>query len=436
MIFRRAKILIYLFIGLFICYFTSDFALINIEKTALIVSIGVDKAAEKYSVTVQIAVPEATDGGSSNNESVITSDGKTLYEAVTNIGERTGWYPKLSFCNLIVMGESVLSENVMTVLDFFLRSYKVEDSSIICACEGNAKDLLLSHSPLDNISGMSLSKIFVRDSSGASKVLTNSLKDFSIGYFSRSGFSFMPKVKLVKTSGGEKVGKGGLEIENGGSGATGTAFIKNDGDENPESAIAAASAGEKKESKSESSDGGSGGGENTPVIYDASTAVAFDKGIYKGEITADEALCYSLTKKHSAEAYFGINSVSSEGKTGEVLIGIHKVKNEVSFRYVNDLPVLKIKLRLRLQITDADYSESIGTISKIGTLSGKMLKDCEKYFEFHLNSLMQKAKDCGFDVFELKTMLYRYANARYNSDKFTVSQNTSLETEIVCLNYI
>ena len=111
MVFKRAKIYVLIFVGLFVIYFTQDYTLINIEKTALIVTLGVDKNENGYEVTSQIAVPDGESTKTSNKEAVISSNGKTLYEAVSSISDKTGWYPKLSFCNLIVLGESLKSEN-------------------------------------------------------------------------------------------------------------------------------------------------------------------------------------------------------------------------------------------------------------------------------------------------------------------------------------
>ena len=46
--------------GLIFCallYFSNNFGLIDIEKTAIITAIGLDTAENEYEVTVQIAVP-------------------------------------------------------------------------------------------------------------------------------------------------------------------------------------------------------------------------------------------------------------------------------------------------------------------------------------------------------------------------------------------
>jgi hypothetical protein len=188
----------------------------------------------------------------------------------------------------------------MAVVDFFVRSYKVEDSSILCATKGSAKDLLASASPLDNISGFALSKIFVRDFNTASNVMTTTIKNFSIGYFSKSKSSYMPLVEMLPTEDKTTMADSGL---NGSSGESSSG------------------------SSSGKQEGGSGGGQDKHVIYDASTSVLFLNGNKVGEIKKEEALFYSLLYKGVCEASSSIKSHDSDGNEGTFLIVITKASH-------------------------------------------------------------------------------------------------------------
>lgn len=401
MVFKRAKILIVIFVFIFIFYFTSDFSLINIEKTAFIVSLGIDKKEEEYEITAQIAVPETAIGQSSNDESVISASGKTLYSAVTKIGETTGWYPKLSFCNLIILGENMLEDNVFDVLDFFIRSYKVEDSAILCACYGTAKDILLSHSPLDNISGLSLSKIFVRDYNGASKILTTSIKQFSIGYYSKSHSGFMPKVNAIK-------------IDKNAQSTTNTATM----------------------SEPSSGSAGKSEGDSSFVIYDASTALFFSKGFLRGELTSDEALCYALTLRNAKECFINVDSVDEYGNKGNFLFGIQKSLKNLTLSFEDNVPTLNVKLDVWLRITDTNFAENINAVSNLGEMSEKMLYDCKEFITDNLTSAFLKSKDSDCDLFELKNKSYRYHPKQYSKNSEFVLKNCKLNLNVNCYNYI
>ena len=397
--YKRAKFFLIIFAIIFINFLTLDFLLIDVEKTALIVAIGIDKTDNGYEVTAQIAVPEATNQSTKSNESVIYASGQTLYDAVNDIGSRTGWYPKLSFCNLIILGDKVFEENVMGVVDFFVRSYKVEDSAILCASEKTAKEVLLSISPLDNISSFALTKIFVRDHNNASKILTTSIKDFAKLYYSPCKSGFMPMIKMINTE------------DNGNNTSETSSLTSNSG------------ASEK-------------GGSNPPVVYDAETCLLFSGGYKTGEISEDECLFYSLFEKSVNEAFFNLEIVDEEGNFGKALIGIKRVTSSLKLTFVNDTPTLKGDMKLWLQILDTDFPQSMKQIATIGRLSDNMLEKSSTYAVKTLNALFEKSVLAKCDIFESKNMLYRYYNDRFESENKDFLSKLKCGFSVTCQNYI
>ncbi len=412
MVFKRSKIYVLIFIFAFIIYFTQDYTLINIEKTALIVTLGVDKSEEDYVVTAQIAVPEGSSTKSTNKEAVISSNGKTIFEAISSISDKTGWYPKLSFCNLIVLGESMLSENVMDVLLFFIRSYKIEDSAIVCTAKGEAKELLLSSSPLDTISGLSLSKIFVKDYESASKVYTTSIKDFCINYYSRSSYGYMPFVKTIMT---DESGKGGKSV------STSTTT-------EPESGSGGGSGG--------GSSGKSSGGEQQLVIYDASTCQLFNKGYYAGELDSDESLCLSLLYRRVKEAFITINATDNDGKTGDILIDILKSSKKLKLVFENDSPTFIIDLKVWARVSDANFSEKINRVADLGKLNDNMKFKTEEFIKEKIQSVAKKSKETKCDIFEVKNLLYKYHTKKYKEHELTILDDLKVKTNVTVLNYL
>ena len=397
--YKKAKFFLIIFAIIFINYLTLDFLLIDIEKTALIVAIGIDKSEQGYEVTAQIAVPEATNQSTKSNESVIYAKGETLYDAVSDIGNRTGWYPKLSFCNIIILGNSIFEENVMGVVDFFVRSYKVEDSAILCASETTAKEVLLSVSPLDNISSFALSKIFVRDHNNASAILTTTIKNFAKFYYSPCASGFMPIIKMIDT--------------------------EDKGDNTSQTS-----------SLTQNSGASSKGDKNTPVVYDAESCALFTNGYKTGEISGDLCLFYSLFEKSSNEAFFTLNVVDNDGASGKALIGIKKVNSKLNLVFENDKPILQGKMELWLQISDTDFPQSMKEIATIGKLNDNMLNLAKKHAEKTLYELFDKTTQIGCDIFETKNMLYRFYNNKFNALSENFLSMLKCRFEITCHNYI
>ena len=58
----KNKIFFIIIAALFVLYFTNDFGLIDIEKTAIFTAVAVDKKDGLYKVTAQIALPEEKNG--------------------------------------------------------------------------------------------------------------------------------------------------------------------------------------------------------------------------------------------------------------------------------------------------------------------------------------------------------------------------------------
>ena len=160
MIYKRAKIILLLFIFCMVAFFTNDFQLINIEKTAIIVALGIDKAEnEQIEVTAQIAVPQASNQNTTNSDAILSAKEKTLYGALEKISLQTGWYPKLTFCNLILLGSDLIKGDFMPIIDYVLTSNRFQNSAVLAVSEKKASDLLKATTPLDYISSFALQKI-------------------------------------------------------------------------------------------------------------------------------------------------------------------------------------------------------------------------------------------------------------------------------------
>ena len=116
-------------------FFSNDFGLVDIQKTAIVLAVGIDRTEEEFTLTAQIAVPKGSDrttGGTSSVE--IEGRGATVPDCIADIYAKTGWVPKLVFCNLVLLGESAVQADVFSCLDFFLRNEYIPNSCQLAAC--------------------------------------------------------------------------------------------------------------------------------------------------------------------------------------------------------------------------------------------------------------------------------------------------------------
>ena len=92
-------------------FLSNDFGLIDIQKTAIVMAVGVDREDDTFIVTSQIAVPQSSKQGKATQTVQIVSRGNTVAQAFEEINAKTGWYPKLVFCRLIILGEKTAEQN-------------------------------------------------------------------------------------------------------------------------------------------------------------------------------------------------------------------------------------------------------------------------------------------------------------------------------------
>ena len=188
-----------------VSFFTNDFGLVDIQKTALVIAVGIDREEDEFVVTTQIALPKPDEQGEQDSE--IVSKGKTVASAFEEINAKTGWYPKLVFCQLIVLGESAVTENVFDALGFFLRNEYISDDCLLATCEGSAKEILNAKNPVETLSGLAIAKVLSTHAEEVGTVLPNTLKEFSKSYYSEEKSGYLP---IIKTENPQE--KGELEL--------------------------------------------------------------------------------------------------------------------------------------------------------------------------------------------------------------------------------
>ena len=184
-----------LVIALVFLFFSGNFGLIDVQKTAIVMAVGIDREGEDFIVTSQIAVPESSKQGNASQTVQLVSRGKTVANALEEINGKTGWYPKLAFCRLIILGEKATETDVFDSLDFFLVNEYISDNCLIATCESTAQDLLNVTALIDPSGSVAMQKVLSPHAERVGAVLPTTLREFSIGYFSDSKSGYMPLLK-------------------------------------------------------------------------------------------------------------------------------------------------------------------------------------------------------------------------------------------------
>ncbi len=368
------KLWLLLLAAILFSFFSNDFGLVDIQKTAVIVAAGIDKTENGFSVTSQIAVPKGTDRAQGGTSSVnITTEGPTVSDCITALFGKTGWVPKLVFCDLILLGEEAVQEDVIAYLNYFLRNEYMPDNCLLAVCEGSAEKLLTSQSAIDDASSLAIEKLFSDAAEKSGKVLTNTLKDFAIGYYGVSESSYLPFVKMAPQKGAEAGGD-----SSGGSGG------------------------------SSGSSGSSGGAEEQ--IYTAEETALFLKGKMVGKLPAEQTLALSLLE---GNVFAGTFSAQENGQA--VTLTVMRNSGGVSLD-MKGTPTAKLSVDVTCRLCCRGTAAPIEDISS-DVVSPAVLEDANKVLEGYLGALFENCKQTGCDFLELKKSLYRSSLKKYREWK-------------------
>ena len=364
-----------------ITFFSNDFGLVDIQKTAIILAAGIDRTADGFSLTAQIAVPKGSDrttGGTSSVE--IEGQGATVSDCISAIYAKTGWVPKLVFCDLVLLGEEAARENAFDALDFFLRNEYAPDSCLLAVCEGTAAETLKATSAIDDASSLALEKLFSDAAKKSGRVMTTTLREFAIGYYGRSASGYMPYVRMSSQSGAQ----GGSDGQNAAGGQ-----------------------------------GAAGGQSGQEMIFSAEQTAVFSQGRMTDVLTEAETFAFSLLK---GNVYGG--TLPSDGITLAVL------RNDGSVSLTEE-PTLQATLSvdLKVRLAGRDAPSSPENVAK-DSVTEEELAAAESALRGAIGSLWERCAQSECDLFNLRRTLYRRSAAAYGTWKPLSQIGTEIRVRI------
>ena len=396
--FIRTKFLLILAGFIFVLFMTNDFGLVNIERTAIIMAIGIDyeEKTQDYEVTAQIAIPEpASTASGENNDSLISEKGKTIAEAIDKIGITTGWYPMLSFCNLILLGEDLMQLNVMETINYFIRTDKIQDSAHLAGCEGKAKELLSSSTPLDSISSFTIQKILGKDIAKLDRIADISIKSFTQSYYSKSKSGYMPLVKKLKI---DKSPKDSKDNTQGSGGSSGTSD---------------------KQDKEQ-------------YIFDASNTLIINEGYMVDVLNSEETLFFNLEHKNSLDTFLSLEEVEINGKTTSALLGINEFSKKYKFSIENGQPTFLVKIVFFCKYEDINVHADVSELNPTTTIAENVLLSAEEKITSTIINLFDKIKKANCDLFQTEEDLYKFYYKYYKNLSGKTLNLLNLKVEIDC----
>lgn len=382
---KRVSVFLYaaIFAALCLLFFTNDFGLVDLRKTSVIIGVGIDCDEEEVTLTAQLAVPRPAENGDNTQFAVVEGKGETIARALNDINLKTGFYPKLVFCKLIVVGESCLSGDVNAELNYFYNNEFTGLTPKIAACEGTAKELMSLSLPFGDSTTDAIDRLLSDEAKKSANVSAVNLNDFGQAYYSKSGAAYMPYIRAE--------------------------------DEEP--------------TKQDESGSSSSGGEQYSsategeVTFDCGKTALFQKGVFKGLLEKEQAFAFNLLNGKIRRAFIS-GGDSESAKT----LGIRHCKGGAELKVEGGVPVLKLSFTALAEVQDIKGTGESAKAENI--VEEDVLKTAEDNLKENMLGAFYSAKNLGCDLFGAAELLYKTQNKYYEALKDTVLENLSVVCDV------
>ena len=372
-----------------VMFFTNDFGLVDLRKTAVIIGVGIDVEEGEVNLTAQLAIPKPAENGENTEYNNVTGKGATVADALNVVNVKTGFYPKLVFCKLILLGESCFSEDITKLLDYFYRNEYTGLTLLVAACEGSANELLSQPFPCGNSATDNIEKVLSSEAKASGNVSSVTLRDIGESTFAPGGAAYMPYLENgVKKGGGE--GQGGNAQSGGGGGG---------GDS-------------------------SGGQQVDECDLTCNKCAMFTDGYCKGILSVEQTFAFNLLKNDVKHAF--VRSGDDEQKR---VLGLRDCKGETSIEFKDNEPVLKVKFSASVNVQDSELGFSPDRAAQT-SIPDDILRQGEDTICDMIKSLFKSLQEADSDILGAKNKLYKNHYKRYEEYKDNFLANLKMDCSV------
>ena len=388
----------------------------KINMRVIVTGIAVDKSGDEFEVTAQIIKPSAGSqtSGSSATIDYITDKGKTLAGAISKMAFKAGKASAFSHTNFVILGKSMLQEDVLVDLDYFIRDKIIKNSTLVLFAEEKASDEIKKTKSTDLSVGMGLQKVFLFKEHESDGIMMTMMEFLN----SNRGLSKTAAVSVLSLKTNEESIKN--SGSSAGSGSSSGSSESSSGDSTSQSSSGSSSGSSSSGSGSESDSGSSssgsssgssssGGESQNQYFVSESPIMLFVEGKFVGKLeTHDEVSGYMLAHKDSKAIDITVES-TSDGmlKDAKVEVNVKNMRSSHSVRFENGVPCLDIKIK----VYNAEINEILceDIVSSLDEKEYKKLKkDLADEISKRVATCFSKSKEYGADIFEAYEKAYRY----------------------------
>ena len=358
---KYTKIFLIVVVAFFVAWIASSYTKSEIADRAIVLGLGIDVVQDNFVVTAEVISPnEGSDSGSASATSkLLTGVGKTLPLAIQDVFQTSGKNPSLGQTGIVLLGESTNEHELKHILSYFILSDAFKDGVTLATCEGSAKKIFESTSPVDSMVSFALQTI-IQKSGKKTNSTSNVLQNFVESQTRHSKTSFLSRVSFI-----------------------------NDGND--------------KVNKSQDSQKKTG-------VYDCSKIAVFKDGLFQDILDRDETRGFvMLNASKTYDSFVVENAQSVIGTKDRVSVGIvsKKVKPKVEFDGENIVASYDLDMKIRRMRTDVT-GNVMDFLPDLPALIDEQISNSVKEQTHTLvQKAFEKSKQTNCDFFGVANAMYK-----------------------------
>jgi len=175
-----------------------------LTSTAIVEAIGLDYKEDEYHLSLQLYYPQGGGSDSSvtvgkSNTVLLTAKGKTIEEAVKAASLQQGKTVNLGFCQVLILGESILQQKLSDTVSYFQTLPNTRWTMQVAAAE-DAKNIVSAKLKQGVSEGAQISKL-LSGQNGKGVISSVNFFEFSRTLTNQEGYAHLPvlSVRTVKS---------------------------------------------------------------------------------------------------------------------------------------------------------------------------------------------------------------------------------------------
>ena len=416
--YRKYSVILYwlIFLAMLCLYFTNDYGLVDIHKTSIVVAASIDYENEEVKVTAQLAIPQPSQSGESVKFTSVQGSGITVADALNEINSKTGFFPKLLFCKLFLIGESCQQLNLFKTMGCLYRKYFSELTALVAMCNGNGYDMLQMNAMYSDETSEAIQQVLADEAKRSANVSSVNLKDLAMDNYSKSQTCYMPYIEAIKSgtseSGGGGDNSGGEPAQNQGGGSG----------ESSGGGSSGSSGGSEGQGGSSNSPGG---GQSEEVEFTARKTAIFKDGMFAGILDENQSFALDILKNEIRVAM-----LPCETESKHCTMALRDVGGDVELKVDKGVPKLIIKFDAKARIQGAGEKVDPAKTVSDDIVSEEVLKATEKAVKDRIEQLISVCRESGCDLLGAKEKLYKFNHKYFDAFKDTLLERMKVEYEI------